>query len=116
MSISVVDVKFTDNAEQIRNALESTIVRILNECGELLEAYAKDIVPVDTGNLRASIQYIIDVAEKSVYIGVSFSDADYAHYVELGTYKMAAQPYLKPAVVNNVSQIRGIIDVELKKG
>lgn len=57
-----------------------------------VEAYAKGVVPVDTGNLRASIQGESSGLQGRVNVG-----ADYGIYVEFGTYKMAAQPYLTPA-------------------
>ena len=44
--------------------------------------------PVDTGHLRASI------GMTSVEVGPT---AHYGAYVEYGTYKMAAQPYMSPA-------------------
>jgi len=49
--------------------------------------------PVDTGNLR-------DSAFMQALVGdVSFGfSAEYASYVEFGTYKMAAQPFLRPAI------------------
>lgn len=59
-----------------------------------IEAHAKSIAPVDTGTLRASIQAIkIGLAHWKVVVSVH-----YAAYVEFGTVKMAAQPFLQPAV------------------
>lgn len=54
---------------------------------------ATTLVPVDTGNLRDSIH-----AETGATEVVAFADADYAEYVEYGTYKMSAQPYFEPAL------------------
>ena len=54
---------------------------------------AKDLVPVDTGNLRSSI------SARSLGDGCECdASADYAQYVEYGTYKMDAQPYFEPAL------------------
>lgn len=49
--------------------------------------------PVDTGNLRASISAQVAGLEAAVSPG-----AHYGIYVELGTSKMAAQPFLFPAL------------------
>lgn len=59
---------------------------------------AQDLAPVRTGALRDSIHG--DVVEDSpVEVrGRVSADVDYAAYVELGTYKMVAQPYLQPAL------------------
>ena len=53
---------------------------------------AQDIVPVDTGYLGGSITPTVE--EYSATIQPA---AEYAAYVEFGTYKMRAQPYMRPA-------------------
>ena len=50
---------------------------------------------------------------KSVYIG---TNVEYSSYVELGTIKMDAQPFLKPAVADHANEYRKIIEKELKNG
>ena len=55
--------------------------------------YARRIVPVRTGRLRASIS----PEEKDGHMQVTVR-CPYAVYVELGTRFMAAQPYLLPGV------------------
>jgi HK97 gp10 family phage protein len=59
-----------------------------------IEATAKTAAPVDTGNLRSSIQHR-PTGDLSAEVTVG---AEYAMYVEFGTSKMGAQPYLLPAV------------------
>jgi HK97 gp10 family phage protein len=71
-----------------------------------VETAAKRLCPVDTGRLRGSITHVtgIDNGEQVAYVG---SNVEYAIYQELGTYKMAAQPYLRPAlqsVMGGISQ------------
>lgn len=53
---------------------------------------ARRLVPVDTGYLKSTIRTEADAEE-----GRLIADADYAGYVEFGTSRMAAQPYLRPA-------------------
>ena len=55
--------------------------------------------PADTGS------------ERTVYIG---TNVEYAPYVELGTSKMNAKPYLRPAVENNRRKIEKAIEVSFK--
>ena len=81
------------------------LIRQLNEVGlaftvdDLAEGAlviaeaAENMVPVDTGFLRSSI--FVREAGNNVEVGFS---AEYASYVEFGTYKMVAQPYLRPAI------------------
>lgn len=61
-----------------------------------IEASAKTLAPVDTGALRGSIA--ADAQEFSATIS---PHTEYAVYVELGTYKMAAKPYMRPAADKN---------------
>ena len=60
---------------------------------------------VDTGNLRSSITHKV-VSDEEAHIG---TNVDYAPYVERGTSKMAAQPFLRPALDNNKSRIEKMI-------
>jgi HK97 gp10 family phage protein len=53
---------------------------------------AENNCPVDTGFLRSTV--FVQESGEEVQIGF---EAPYASYVEFGTYKMAAQPYLRPA-------------------
>lgn len=127
------DVLFIDNSKLFQEAFEAACKRALERCGLQAEGYAKDLTPVDTGNLRNSITH--KVAEDVVYIG---TNNEYAAYVELGTGKYAeggrkdpwvyqdeegrwhhtdgqrAQPYLKPAVADHKQTYRNIIKDELE--
>ena len=67
--------------------------RWLEEAGSSIQGQAKELAPVRRGNLRKSISYRIQNDESII-----FTPVQYAPYVEYGTYKMAAQPYLRPAV------------------
>lgn len=58
---------------------------------------AKRLCPVDTGRLRDSIVYGLVEEGAGLYALVG-SDVEYAIYQELGTSRMAAHPYLRPAL------------------
>lgn len=129
------DILFIDNSKLFQETFAAAIRRALERCGMQAEGYAKDLTPVDTGNLRNSITH--KVLEKEVHIG---TNNEYAAYVELGTGKEAeggrpdpwvyqddegrwhwtagnpAQPYLKPAVADHKQTYRNIIEDELKNG
>ena len=66
---------------------------VVRKCGLLVEAYAKQVVPVDTGTLKNSImaefpdRFTAEIAPHT----------EYAIYVEYGTRYMAARPYMRPA-------------------
>jgi phage gpG-like protein len=48
--------------------------------------------------LRSSISWRVDVDALGAYADVG-SNVEYAAFVELGTDRMAARPYLRPALV-----------------
>lgn len=58
---------------------------------------AKLFVPVDTGRLRDSIKAEKLVGNQYGTKGEISANTDYALYVEMGTYKMRSQPFLRPA-------------------
>lgn len=108
-----IEVRITDNRKEFKAALLDNVLRALEICGGKAEGYAKKLCPVDTGRLRNSITHTVDEDEHAAYVG---TNVEYATYVEMGTSKTKAQPYLKPAVTDHASEYRGIIENELKKG
>lgn len=97
-----------DNTAAVKGGLKSAFARALERIGLQAEGYAKDLCPVDTGNLRNSITHTSD--GKAAYIGTNVT---YGKYVELGTVKMAAQPYLRPAAADHAGTYRNIVKDEL---
>ena len=75
-------------------ALEEEIHNIVENAGDNMVSYAQGIVPVRTGNLMASIFSEVDPDDLSIALGAT---ADYASFIEYGTVKMRAQPFLQPA-------------------
>jgi len=70
-----------------------------------IEATAKVFCPVDTGNLRSSIS--TDLGVLSAEIGPT---ASYGIFPELGTSRMAPQPYMGPAFDRHVPELEKAID------
>jgi len=75
----------------------------LNLAADLVLAQAKLNTPVDTGLLRNSETK--QVIEKKALVGTNI---EYAPNVEFGTSKQRAKPYLRPALDNNVRNIKKI--------
>jgi len=83
-------------------SLNKDLDKTMEEMALKVEREAKRIVPVRTGRLRASIHH--GKIEAHVYfVG---SPVYYAPFVEYGTRKMSAKPYLRPAVRKVVSEYR----------
>ena len=102
-----------DNTEEVSQGIVRAIDRALEEIGLAAEGYAKRACPVDTGNLRNSITHAVESAEDSVYVGTG---VEYAPYVELGTSRTAAQPFLRPAATEHGSTYRAILKRNLEEG
>lgn len=102
-----------DNTGQAADGIGSAIGAALEEIGLLAENYAARRCPVDTGNLRGSITYEVDAGGNAVYIG---TNVEYAPYVELGTSRQKAQPFLRPAASEHGAQYRQVLKKALGGG
>ena len=67
----------------------------------IVETHSKILCPVDTGFLRNSIQ-VDSVTPMEAIIA---PHTDYAEHVEFGTSRMAAQPYMRPALDEHEGEI-----------
>ena len=103
--------------DEIPEKLKKSSEVITEEYALMMVTEAKRIVPVDTGHLRDNIF----ARQESQMKYLLLATPHYAAYVELGTCKMAAQPYMRPAVQkylreyvaairnDNMSRIRKLI-------
>lgn len=94
-----------DNTDAVLEELDGAVERALEAIGMQVENYAKMLCPVDTGNLRNSITHEYEPSEQAEYVG---SAVEYAAYVEMGTSRSKAQPYLRPAVMDHTSEYEQI--------
>ena len=101
---------YKDNTDEVLKGLSDAVERALTRIGLAAEGYAKKECPVDTGNLRNSITNEVRSSEKAVYIG---TNVEYAAYVELGTTRTKAKPYLKPAVTEHSAVYKRILEEEM---
>lgn len=88
-----VTVTVTSRIPQIMARTRPLAMAAVAKTVQDIETGAKSRAPVDTGNLRNSIQGSVGGLSGQVSVG-----AHYGIYVEFGTYKMSAQPYFIPAV------------------
>lgn len=111
-----MSVIFHSHVKQALADLQEKKNRALEIIGGKAESYAKKKAPVGTpestgipgyhgGTLRNSITHQ-QLDESTEIIG---SNVDYAPFVELGTYKMAARPFLRPAATEHGEEYKAII-------
>lgn len=132
-------IKIEDHSDEVLAELHNRIPVILKALGIEAEGNAikeiTDIKAVDTGRLRNSITFVTkdaqgspngqpgekakpedyaphgSVASGEIYIG---TNVEYAPYVELGTSRMAARPFLRNAISNYGEDYKRIIEEGLK--
>lgn len=80
----------TDLAPHIMRAVDAEI----EDAAEELQYLAQELAPVRTGALRDSI-HVQRIDHLAVQVR---ADAEYAAFVEYGTSRMAAQPFMTPAM------------------
>lgn len=114
MSSTRLRIEGIENVKRNFNALTRGInpaaARVLKAVAEDIKKEAKELVPVDTGALKASIRLIVTAARAGnvTRVGVRAGGyevnpktgklVDYAVSVEFGTSRQMPQPYLVPAV------------------
>ena len=107
---------FHSNVKQALEELQQKKNRTLEILGGKAESYAKKNAPVGTpestgipgyhgGTLRNSITHQ-QFDNDTEIIG---SNVEYAPFVELGTYKMAARPFLRRAIAEHTAEYKAII-------
>lgn len=111
-----------DNTKIVVKAIGDGILRALERIGEAAEGYAVDLCPVGTpestgipgyvgGTLKTSITHLVDKEEKVAYIG---TNVEYGIYVETGTKKMEARPFLRLAATDHKGTYKNILEDEMK--
>lgn len=130
-----IEVEFIDNSGTVLRELVAKKAKALEMVGLAAEGYAKRLCAVDTGRLRNSITHTTSAyngadeytdnsgtpytggsakstAEKdTVCIG---TNVEYAPYVELGTVRTPAQPFLRPAAADHTPQYKEILEKVMK--
>ena len=87
--IAQLGLKHEEVVEAAAKAMEMTVAKT--------QVRAQSNAPVRTGFLKSNIH--VEPVEKKTdqVIGTIKSDADYSSFVEFGTFKMSAQPFMRPA-------------------
>lgn len=103
--------EFGETAEAITKELE---VGMTQAC-ILVQGQAAINAPVDTGLLRGSIVYDVENDGDKIE-GIVGTAVEYAPYVEYGTTRQKAQPYLEPALSDNTNRIASIMADAVERG
>lgn len=101
--------------ERIGNIAEEKLVPLLKEAAEeTILPEAKRLVPVDTGELRDSLEIRETPNGIELYAGT-----DHALPVEFGTVHQEAQPYMRPAIDTQsdamLKKVADRLEIEIEK-
>lgn len=101
-------IQHVNHTWKFKQKLNSNKLNALHAVGIFCVGKMNIYVPVDTGYLKSRNEYVISSNE--LYLQ---NDCYYAKFQEFGTYKMRAQPFIRPAVFNHKREIANIIAREL---
>jgi len=99
-SAKIVADTVTPKLQAFAGKIEGEVEAQLDIVGADMVDLAKSLVPVRTGFLRDSIHHLV------TGFNLDFlADAEYALYVEMGTYRMAPRPFMRPALDGSQQKI-----------
>jgi HK97 gp10 family phage protein len=96
----------TSLASDIQDAVKETLSSITQDIYDT----AKSQVPIDTGLLESSIT--MSTGEDTAQVS---ANTDYASYVDEGTSRMDAQPYLAEQAEQKLSQLPSKLEEEIAR-
>jgi len=109
MQIEIDDKRVKEMLKKMNPAIQQALLRFLKKAGSIIKSSAKANAPVDTSRLRGSISSRPE-GIRQVIIG---PNVDYGIYQEFGTKYMKAQPYMRPALEDNIDNVRDIFIREI---
>lgn len=109
MQITIEDLGVSDMLKSYAMELEAKLHKGISEGGQVVTDEAIALCPYDTGELRKSIHKTVN----GLHCDIG-TNKEYAMYVEFGTCKMSAQPYLVPALENKANEVVEIVKESLK--
>ena len=113
-------VEIESHADKVMQYVYQQGEKAMKAVGMQAESYAKELCPVDTGNLRNSITHGVIVGDGQVGAVVG-TNTEYAPYVELGHHQqpgryvpaigkrlkaefVQGKPFIKPAIEDHVEE------------
>ena len=94
--------EYGEMVKRLPEELQKEAKGILSEGGHAGLQHSSAVVPVKTGRLRGSLRLRQEFGLRTVLS----ADTPYARFVEFGTRRMRAQPYLRPGLQRAVDYIR----------
>lgn len=96
--------EFKQAMERLDYGMQQHVHRQLEIWAAEVQALARQLIPVRTGYLKSTIY-----AKISEWVAEIGAEATYALFVEFGTRRMRAQPYLYPSIQEHLPRLEAII-------
>lgn len=111
--VATLNLRTTESSALFKEALYESMLElfeidIVSTAKELVPVLAEATTEREPGALRDSISAKVTKLKKGVRAKVT-TDTGYGGYVELGTKKMGAEPYLYPAFQENIKRLPAMI-------
>lgn len=90
---------------KLQDFFDHGLEQILEQWLQDVEKEAKSLAPIRTGFLRDNISSLGTSIANDVIKGSVASAAQYSSFLEFGTIKMSAKPFLKPALENKIDEL-----------
>lgn len=101
-----MDIQITDNSPAVLADLRNRIPLALAAMGEIVEGYAKDDAPVDTGRLRNSITHQTEGNDE--YIGTNVEYAVYVELIDRYHHTNGKAHFLRDAATNHGDELKAV--------
>lgn len=92
---------------------KKALISAVNVSGNELQSYAQTYAPVKTGNLRRSITTRLNTQGKDIQAIIT-SHAGYSGYLEWGTRRMSARPFMRPALNDEKDKFHARVRAAIK--
>lgn len=99
-----------EKGQRAEEKLRGVIAFQLNSAAHSTEVIARELAAVDTGEMQSKVKQV-EFADDNNLRSVTEAGADHSMFVEYGTVKMDAQPFMTPAFESAKRQLlslRGI--------
>lgn len=108
--------KFSMRTEQVKQEVHDAMFQTIKEVVELdIKPEAQRLTPVKFGHNRRSIDTDVERGVDGKVVATIYTQSGYGGYLELGTSRMAARPYLWPAFNKFRAKLGKILGYTLKK-
>lgn len=99
------------HAKRAQAEISGWVLNGMNTACAFVARQAEGMVPVRTGITKRDITFDVQVDGNDIegVVGVKKGKAFYAKFIEFGTSKMAAQPFIRPALLNNKREVVKLI-------